>query len=864
MSASFDPYREWLDIPADEQPPHYYRLLGLAPFAADPQNIRAAAERQIVRVSAQRLGRWSAVAQRVLNELAAARDTLVDAQSKAVYDAHLGGRLAAAGPEPFQLPEDGAPHEPSGPPDVPPALPAVVPPPLADSPPAPPPAQTIPPALATPPAMPAPPIAAAPPVEWTALPPGPPPGALAARAKRRRFWAKGIAAIVLISAAAAVGGGVFLNSVLRQIDQSRSERLARGDEGAAQDQVADSAADDAAASDELAPSRVRPAAAKASPPRAPRPKEAARPDPDAGALYEDDAPAVASATPHAPAVARAAAPAEPDDDVAAGPQPGLLHREHGPILHVAVSPDGREALSLAQDLRAGMPNSLRFWSVADGGVQIERPLKLPADVTIACYAAAGRELFVGTGSGKAQLVALDGEEVLAIGRGAGPLGAAIATRNSALLYARPSQLALEGWDRTHSTLRVACAALPSAPAALGISADNSTLLTAGPFVGAPAARGAAGAAPLQLWQIQPAATAGAAGEPVFRATLKLDLTGRVADLSAVALRSDGRQACAGGRDGRIHVFDLVDVSLIHSLAGHTGPVARLSLSADGARLVSGGIDSTVRAWDVAGGIELMRYAGHAKGVTSVAIAPDGRTAISGGGDGQIRIWRLPAASAAEQAAAVAAAAGVAAPAAKSIFEPAQPVAAPAKVVAAEPEPLPKPPAAAAQQRATAAIRKLFAADFAAAKDPDGKLSLAEVLLGDASAYPVSYRYAMLDEARNLAAASGYVGQAQCAIAALAEQFDVDLLQITVETFEQLARQPLRPKRGSSWPRPAWRPASRRWRTRNMRSRGASCPLPRLRLARQPIRGLICKSRIAPPTPPNGRSSTTVLRPRNRY
>ena len=346
--------------------------------------------------------------------------------------------------------------------------------------------------------------------------------------------------------------------------------------------------------------------------------------------------------------------------------------------------------------------------------------------------------------------------------------------------------------------------------------------------------------------------------------LKLDLTGRVADLSAVALRSDGRQACAGGRDGRIHVFDLVDGSLIHSLAGHTGPVTRLSLSADGARLVSGGNDSTVRAWDVAGGIELMRYAGHAKGVTSVAIAPDGRTAISGSGDGQIRIWRLPAASAAEQAAAVAAAAGIAAPAAKSIFEPAQPVAVPAKVVAAEPEPLPKPPAAATQQRATAAIRKLFAADFAAAKDPDGKLTLAEVLLGDASTYPVSYRYAMLDEARNLAATSGYVGQAQCAIAVLAEQFDVDVLQITVDTFEQLARQPLAPEARQQLAAASLAAGEQALANEKYAARGASCPLPRLRLAKQPIRGSICKSPIAPPMPPSGRSCTTVLLPLNRF
>ena len=35
MEQRFDPFFKWLGIPPDEQPPHYYRLLGLPPFVAD-------------------------------------------------------------------------------------------------------------------------------------------------------------------------------------------------------------------------------------------------------------------------------------------------------------------------------------------------------------------------------------------------------------------------------------------------------------------------------------------------------------------------------------------------------------------------------------------------------------------------------------------------------------------------------------------------------------------------------------------------------------------------------------------------------------------------------------------------------------
>ncbi len=358
------------------------------------------------------------------------------------------------------------------------------------------------------------------------------------------------------------------------------------------------------------------------------------------------------------------------------PEMPLVHREQGTILQVSISPDGREAVSLAQDGRPALPNPVRFWSM-DDGAQIERDLKLPPDATTACYSAGGHELLVGTAGGKAVVVSLDTGEVLAIGRGAGPVASAVATRNGAFLFVRPDQLAIEGWDRGHNVLRVTCQSLEASPAWLAISADNSALLTAGPLRKAPPRDPrAAGGPALQLWEIQPKpAAGGAANERVYQAALKLDLAGQVTSLSSLALRADARQACFGTSDGQIRVWDLEQGVEIRALSGHTAAVTSLSLSADGSRLASGSADRTVRAWAVPEGIELMRYDGHTQPVRSVAIAPDGRMAISGAGDGQIRLWRLPAASAAEQTAAAAAA--NAKVATSGIFEPAPAIAAPA-------------------------------------------------------------------------------------------------------------------------------------------------------------------------------------------
>jgi hypothetical protein len=107
MAESFDPYRKWLGIPKREQPPNHYRLLALDWFEEDPEVIDAAADRQMAHVRTYQGGRHADDSQRLLNELAAARVCLLNAEKKAAYDAQLRAELAAsraggtAGPVPF-------------------------------------------------------------------------------------------------------------------------------------------------------------------------------------------------------------------------------------------------------------------------------------------------------------------------------------------------------------------------------------------------------------------------------------------------------------------------------------------------------------------------------------------------------------------------------------------------------------------------------------------------------------------------------------------------------------------------------------------------------------------------------------------
>jgi hypothetical protein len=95
MSDVFDPYRKWLGIPPAEQPPHHYRLLGIGLFEDDADTIAIAADRQMGHVRTFQTGPHSALSQKLLNELAAARLALLDPKKRAAYDEQLRAKLAS-------------------------------------------------------------------------------------------------------------------------------------------------------------------------------------------------------------------------------------------------------------------------------------------------------------------------------------------------------------------------------------------------------------------------------------------------------------------------------------------------------------------------------------------------------------------------------------------------------------------------------------------------------------------------------------------------------------------------------------------------------------------------------------------------
>lgn len=97
MPGTFDPYSAWLEIPAAEQPPHHYRLLGVPLYEGNTTVITLAADRQISHLESLDDAEHGFLAQQLIKSIDAARTCLLDPKRKANYDTKLKSK-AGGGP----------------------------------------------------------------------------------------------------------------------------------------------------------------------------------------------------------------------------------------------------------------------------------------------------------------------------------------------------------------------------------------------------------------------------------------------------------------------------------------------------------------------------------------------------------------------------------------------------------------------------------------------------------------------------------------------------------------------------------------------------------------------------------------------
>jgi hypothetical protein len=100
VDESFDPYRKWLGIPPEEQPPHHYRLLGLELFEEDADVIVNATDARLSFLRSVAKDKHADMADRLVAQIKEVQLCLLDPAKKAFYDGQLQRRMAALKKEP--------------------------------------------------------------------------------------------------------------------------------------------------------------------------------------------------------------------------------------------------------------------------------------------------------------------------------------------------------------------------------------------------------------------------------------------------------------------------------------------------------------------------------------------------------------------------------------------------------------------------------------------------------------------------------------------------------------------------------------------------------------------------------------------
>jgi len=115
--------------------------------------------------------------------------------------------------------------------------------------------------------------------------------------------------------------------------------------------------------------------------------------------------------------------------------------------------------------------------------------------------------------------------------------------------------------------------------------------------------------------------------------------GHTDSVSSVAFSPDGLYALSGSRDNTLKLWEVSSGAEIRTFQGHTDRVWSVAFSPDGGYALSGSSDLTLKLWEVSSGTEIRTFQGHTDIVWSVAFSPDGRDyAFSGSYDRTLKMW----------------------------------------------------------------------------------------------------------------------------------------------------------------------------------------------------------------------------------
>jgi WD40 repeat protein/DNA-binding SARP family transcriptional activator len=111
-------------------------------------------------------------------------------------------------------------------------------------------------------------------------------------------------------------------------------------------------------------------------------------------------------------------------------------------------------------------------------------------------------------------------------------------------------------------------------------------------------------------------------------------------INTVAFSPDGTQILTGFGDSSVILWDVSTAQELRQLEGHKGGLQSVTFSSDGKWVLTASTDHTARLWDAATGMLSRIFSGHTDVVGAAVFAPDGQSIYTGSWDRTIRKWTL--------------------------------------------------------------------------------------------------------------------------------------------------------------------------------------------------------------------------------